>query len=358
MFSQENIGKLILLEDATKYGAACLDGTPPAYYFSPGFGTGVNKWYVHHEGGGWCYNLEDCFRRSSTALGTTKVAPKTYNFSKFGGYFSIDPRVNTLMFNWNKIFLYYCDGGSFSGNNNTVTEYKDVKLYFRGFHNLMAYKRDLDIRHGFRKATDVVISGCSAGGLATYLHLDWWKQNLITLTKVIGLPDSGFFLDYDTPDCEYGQKMRWVFNQMNSTDGVNQKCISFNKKQPEKCIFAEHTTPHIDTPYFPMQSVYDSWQLGNILGKPGKNDPKEVNKYGEMTKERFLSTVIKNKANGGFLDSCEHHCDSWNQIVIDNKDINQAFPEFYHNPSTQIYVQNKAYPCDKCCHRGSKSIHT
>lgn len=25
------------------------------------------------------------------------------------------------MYNWNKVFLVYCDGGSFAGNNDTVS---------------------------------------------------------------------------------------------------------------------------------------------------------------------------------------------------------------------------------------------
>ena len=28
-----------------------------------------------------------------------------------------------------------------------------------------------------------------------------------------------------------------------------------------KCIFAEHTSPHIKTPIFPLQGEYDSWQM-------------------------------------------------------------------------------------------------
>lgn len=27
--------------------ARCLDGSPGAYYFQPGNGTGTNKWYIH-----------------------------------------------------------------------------------------------------------------------------------------------------------------------------------------------------------------------------------------------------------------------------------------------------------------------
>ena len=51
--------------------AACLDGTAPLYYHEPGTGSGADKWYIHHEGGGWCYNLADCAGRAKGALGST-----------------------------------------------------------------------------------------------------------------------------------------------------------------------------------------------------------------------------------------------------------------------------------------------
>ena len=52
------------------------------------------------------------------------------------------------------------------------------------------------LAQGLGAASDVVVSGCSAGGLATYLHVDRWAAAL-PKAKVRGLPDSGFFLDFD-----------------------------------------------------------------------------------------------------------------------------------------------------------------
>jgi hypothetical protein len=50
-----------------------------------------------------------------------------------------------------------------------------------------------------QSATGVVISGGSAGGLATYLHVDEWREVFPHTVKVVGMPDSGFFLDYQPP---------------------------------------------------------------------------------------------------------------------------------------------------------------
>ena len=64
-------------------------------------------------------------------------------------------------------FLRYCDGGSFSGSNATSTEVKGQTLWFRGKHVLKAMATDLLTNRDLKSSTDVVISGCSAGGLAT-----------------------------------------------------------------------------------------------------------------------------------------------------------------------------------------------
>jgi hypothetical protein len=45
------LADLVLLTKAAQQdGAVCLDGSPGAYYIQRGNGTGVNKWYVHHQG--------------------------------------------------------------------------------------------------------------------------------------------------------------------------------------------------------------------------------------------------------------------------------------------------------------------
>ena len=76
------------------------------------------------------------------------------------------------------IFMNYCDGGSFSGNNQSVTVHEGTPLYFRGKRVREAVLDSLIKEHGLGKASDVVVSGCSAGGLATFLHTDQWCDAL------------------------------------------------------------------------------------------------------------------------------------------------------------------------------------
>lgn len=312
--------------------------------FYPGTGSGVNKWYIHHEGGGWCESLKDCYERSLTPLGSTAKATPTVGLPD--GYFSTNQAENPTMYNWNKVFFLYCDGGSFSGLLSNPTSYDGHPLYFRGYYNLLDYAKSLTTK-GLASATEVVISGCSAGGLATYLHVDWWAAHFHSSVKVRGLPDSGFFLDYNSPGNgpKYGTSLRWVFTAMNCSAGVNQDCIKANPTAPGACMFAEHTGPHIKTPIWPLQSEYDSWQAGNILGP---HTDAEQNKFGQLLTQRFSASVLANPQNGGFLDSCYHHCGEWDAIHINGVNSGAGFEKWY-TTGKGTYIQNQVYPCASCC---------
>ena len=104
---------------------------------------------------------------------------------------------------------------------------------------------------GLDAATEVVVSGCSAGGLATFLHADAWGAALPG-AKVTAMPDSGFFLDYNATAAGgrmgYGQLMRWVCSAMNSTGGLPAACVAANPSDPCKCIFAEHVVATAKVP--------------------------------------------------------------------------------------------------------------
>lgn len=82
---------------ATTKGAVCLDGSPGMIYHRKGVGDGANKWYIHHQGGGWCESLDDCLGRSKTRLGSSKTYAPTSN-PNFG-YFSTSPLENPMMYN-------------------------------------------------------------------------------------------------------------------------------------------------------------------------------------------------------------------------------------------------------------------
>jgi len=379
------VGTLFLMKEAVVTdNAVCLDGTPGGYYYSPGSGSGAAKWLVYHEGGGWCESAEDCYGRSKTRLGSSSSYPDTATLDGGGLYFSSDSSINPQFFNWNMVYMKYCDGASFSGSNSSVTVVSGAPLHFRGKHVLDAFIADLLTNRGLSKATDLVVTGCSAGGLATYLHADKWAAAVPKGVKVAAMPDSGFFLDYqgkpysssssaprvhmwrDVPSASggvetvriglsdigpgvYQEDMKWVFQNQNVSAGVDQDCIAgYPEGEQWHCMFAEHTAPFIQTRIFPLQSEYDSWQIGNVLAV--NNDVALVNEMGANITSRLQANLLNKQQNGVFLDSCEHHCGLWNGLSVGGVRQPEAFQAWYETPGAQrLFIQGQVYPCTACC---------
>lgn len=359
--------------DLRKYPlATCIDGTPGAFYTASG--AAGRRWYVHHSGGGWCAmdvpdsqgsTVDSCHHRRNTSLGSSNpYAPKTV-LGGAGGYISDDQAQNPLMHDWNKVQMIYCDGGSFSGRNETLTLVDGVSLYFRGNYILEAVIDTLKTEYGLANASDVVVSGGSAGGLATYLHADKWRASLPASTFVVGMPDGGFFLDWDeskpaTSRHSYAKEMRKNFFDFNASAGVNAACITaFTAAGGDSsaCYFAEHTIDFIKAPIFALQSYVDSWQLGNELGSDSAS---QINMYREAAMSRLQARFAMRSDRGGFFDSCQHHCGLWDQLLIDGIRMADAFTTWYEAQRAawetgtlvagkRIWSQEEAAPCHECC---------
>ena len=72
-------------------GAACLDGSPYAFYFIPST-TGSTQWTISIEGGGWCYDEISCLQQANTSLGSSKFFPKAAGC----GCMNIDDKNSTV----------------------------------------------------------------------------------------------------------------------------------------------------------------------------------------------------------------------------------------------------------------------
>ena len=83
--------------------------------------------------------------------------------------------------------MRYCDGASFAGNVDAPVPNPSKHappLYYRGRRILDAVVDDLLAVQGLDAATDFLVNGCSAGGLAVWLHLDYLASRVSPQTKV------------------------------------------------------------------------------------------------------------------------------------------------------------------------------
>ena len=89
------------------------------------------------------------------------------------------------MHNWTVVYLPYCDGGSGIGNAALASP----PLFFRGAAIREAVRASLVATLGLGAATDLLIGGQSAGGLAAYINVDWWAA-AIPGARTGAIPDS------------------------------------------------------------------------------------------------------------------------------------------------------------------------
>ncbi|GAB2272520.1 hypothetical protein Dimus_007343 [Dionaea muscipula] len=357
---------LTLLRNARVKGAFCLDGSLPGYHFQPGFGPGSENWLLHIEGGGWCNSIASCSSRKETPLGSSNHMERQVLFS---GILSNGPMQNPDFFNWNKVKIRYCDGASFSGHPENEFN-NGTNLFFRGQAIWEALMDEL-LSLGMSNAKQALLSGCSAGGLATMIHCDNFRQ-ILPESSVKCLADASFFLD--EKDVSGRHTMRAFYQNVVELQGVAKSlpkdCVA--KREPYECIFPEEIIKSMSTPIFLVNSAYDFWQIQNIL-VPDGSDPlgnwfkckRNIHdcKPSEMEilqgfRNSMLTTLgeFKEKKEGGmFINSCFIHCQTWwdtwhgpTSPKIDNKTIAESVGDWYFN-QREVKLIDCPYPCNPTC---------
>jgi len=338
----------LLPQDRGDESPACLDGSPYGFYSQPAAKPST-KWTINLEGGGWCYDEAECYRRSQTVLGSSKKLKSTgrcpcMNVDEDG---SIDP------YGCNCLFLQYSDGASFSGFRAKPWPVPGTNktLYFRGIKNLDA-ALDWAFAHGLDKATEFVLTGGSAGGLSTFLHADRVAARLAkdapNCKHVRAAPIVGYFLDHDNivhnETISYPDRMEYIYHMQNLTfgddGGLMPACEAAYPSQPHYCFMSPHMQSFIKTPFFMFNSKFDYWQLANILqfhwreGRPWTEKEKAaVIRYGSDFLEQFAPVQSESK-NGAMITSCICHGCPWPELKVEGTRAYQLYSDWYYGKTS------------------------
>jgi len=386
-----NPARSVLLTDAVEtHGARCLDGSPQRIWIQESQSPNPanrSKWAFHFMGGGACIGMEACTQRaydpSQCYRGSSSVAcfnnnsdrepgkpfkeemdfldVPCINGARWGGGLLVQsPVSNPLTHDWNKVEMQYCDGNSYAGNLEPTSRVSfggqsNLPLYFRGKRNVDAVVDYLKEHHALESATHFVLSGDSAGGIAAYWHADYFKRVLPT-TKVLSVPDSGFFISYD--DCtgcngtasDSEQLQAGWYATINASAGLDQSCIAAARAAGTPwnatCLLPEDVAPHVSTPLFMMNSRFD---LANTVYP---DTDANNNAHGAFQLDVMHKTVFADKKNGGFVTSCHEHCGQWATGQIE-----QALPGAWmgcarkNDLTIHSTFQQKSQPIDSRTHQ-------
>ena len=308
-----------------------------AYYVRAGPSPPAGKFRLFFQGGGWCVSDEDCYARSLTSLGSNAALPETA--ADPAGYcgasfLSQSAAMAPGFSDWTGVYVPYCDGSSLTGRNATPTLVNDSAIFYKGSFMRDSLMADMRSFLGMDSATDVLVGGCSAGGLTVFLNIDAIAAALPPAAKVRGVADAGFFLDatLHTGEPFRTPLFQWGYSAWNSSGSLSPACLA---AQPAgegwRCIFAPYAAPFIATPVFAINSAFDSCQLnGCELGLPTVEkgwphmtaaDQAAAVAYAKNFSAAFAPFAAAPR-NAAFIDSCLLHCQAgtrnYNETLVRN----------------------------------------
>ncbi|KAK3265008.1 hypothetical protein CYMTET_26283 [Cymbomonas tetramitiformis] len=197
---------------------------------------------------------------------------------------------------------------------------------------------------------------CNFTGCRMQYRLISFQEAARSAVTVVGLPDSGFFLEHEDPVKQYRSGLQWQFQRFNNTASMAKGCIDayISSGEQWKCMFAQHALPFVQTPVFLLQPRYDSWQARENLHS---KDPRRLVSWGANLTNLVQSNFLEqNPQHAAFLDSCSHHCGDWGTLQTpEGVSQPEAFTAWYANISEerpvlqQTWMQAAQYPCLGCC---------
>lgn len=367
---------------AARFGAACLDGTPPAYYFRPAATpTAARKFKLHIMGGGWCTTPDECLARSLLpVVGSSAALPGALSAVTPGGwptsaafYGLMDRNATSAFSDFAFAWLIYCDGSSFTSARDEPLLVNGTRVHMRGHANLDAILAALDAEAGFFSAAEVVLSGTSAGGLATYLHASYVKSLLTRLgARLWAVPDAGFFLDSglasNASDHAYAATLApmWaLFNGTLGPAGAGARCLAAAAPgAAARCFLAQVMYPFITDVdgIFVINSLVDPSQLRLCFGLScllgSTCTPAEeaaIQGYALALSAAIQAAAARfGDRDAFFLTTCAHHEQScryedWYGVRIGGSSPNASFASFAAGAGARASRVDVPWPGDASC---------
>lgn len=364
----DNKYELKFIDTAKHPLAVCNDGSPAAYYVHVG-DCPMHSFVIHQQGGWWCWDDYSCKVRwehfedgqlralkekrhlmSTVQLQNTTTAFNTFNGEKNTGLMVTgNANVDPHFYRASKVFVAYCSSDSHAGNT-TTRDATGRTWHFRGKEIIRAIIADLVEEYDLGKAERLVLTGGSAGGMATVANGDWVRTLLPPLQgrRYIAYPDAGVFQDVqphrmcDSPDvyeckCAAGAGCGIVTlaTQM-------QKMIMYTKGIPDesctqalgrwgawRCYLGQYAWPFLAETFLLNQMQTDEWQAfwNGFTGWANSSRPEEA-EYAEWFKGDVQNTWAGILGSGStnvyvFSPSCVIHTftygPEWWNIKVDGK---------------------------------------
>lgn len=345
----------LTLMDSVEYPKAkCLDGTTAGYYYSEATDSKDKlKWVIYLNGGGECDQKESCESQLNGALGSSKYFNQESDMS--GWYLASDYcPYNPGRCTWNHVMDPYCTQDLHSGQ---VTEPTDDQwgLYFSGHHVFTAMLDEMDKKeNSLLDATDIILSGTSAGGIGVWMNVDYVAQRYpnarVTAATIAGFYFYATYYDgvnhTDPGGMADFREIAWPSTYALYDAYVDEDCKAAHEENPSVCMIANQSYPFIQSDSFVIQSQtdsvvltgHDTWPSDYMYETPEQQFMHEWHQNMTIGLSPLMNPF--NKKSGVFAAACYTHGGfSHSGPFIKDMNFYDAFDYFYDNRSNPSHYK-------------------
>ncbi len=346
----------------TSTNGKCLDGTPSGFWH---LSQNSTKWVIAFDGGGECNSQNSCTSKLNGPLGSSKYFAPSMSFDSAGNWFmDTDVTRNPGFGDWNKVRVGYCTQDLHMG---TVTAPNAATwgLYFSGELVFQAILDTLDATSGLKGATDILLSGESAGGIAVWPKVDALAARY-PAARVSGAPVAGFYSDsypYTGPNATNGGLANFNKSGLDQLyalyqPSLNAACVAANAADPAFCMLSNNSFPYVKSAMFVTESLSDSVQLtahDNINAADRYMPPEmayitewQANMTAALT--RTVLGPATDAKHGGFAAACWIHTDFGQEPTIHGETFLQVAEKWYAGSNGYKVIDTCGTPfCSSSC---------
>jgi O-palmitoleoyl-L-serine hydrolase len=328
----------------------CNDGTPGAYWIQKKNST---KWLIHlqgisrvisFEGGWWCWDKSTCEARKQQFpyLMSSNGLPKIKNVTE--GIFSENSIQNPSFYNSNMVIVHYCSSDGFSGEREASQE--TFGNHFRGKRIIETLIHDLFQFHNLNNAKEILLTGCSAGGMGLSINTNFISQLVkinIPNVKLLALNDAGHFVDAPVLDSKIetmkGNMIKGI-KLWNSQ--LDRECLLNYPSNPYLCLMNQYSLPFTKIPTLVFNSKFDSFQIGYNVGNFSFTYENPIYKRFALNLGELTTRTLRNigDLHSVYSPSCTCHCvlmdDHYFEMKLKGHSLRDVFEKWWNKNGNRM----------------------
>lgn len=260
-----------------------------------------------------------------------------------------------LVDDFNVVYIQYCSSDAHMAD--TTRNLFGLDIPFRGRKIAQEILTSLI---GDKENQVVSFGGCSAGARGSMVTIDLIKAFLPASTRLMGLHDSGNYVDIEPLNTHYDKftdQCRMAYDLYNAPE-VNAACQETYPDEPWRCLCGQYMLPLVQTESQMIIYQYDSYQVANNIGKQPKDWTADECQYATYEFRPKMLNVMDDIMDTGkhvvFGANCYAHCiiegGKVSDLNIDGLSTADQFFKLFNNNEKQSAISScSQVNCESTC---------